>query len=565
MAKDMKTRKGKDNIYYPYTSPDIVIDNTGESQTTKNNNMKNDIQLIKDSQIILEEDETSMEGMSDNEYPTLTTTNKTIIGGINEVNAQYKDIENKIENRELLLSEIGCTSNEEDATNNTLIIQNLINSGKSFMIDISVPINDTIIIKTNFNGKYITGKYKSLIMITDNKPILKFDTILTNNITFENINLAYKNFQKNYDNSIAIYFESNESSSYGWYDLVFKNMMIKNSFIGIGNITSEPLWDTVFENILISDVYRHAISLDKSGQLGIQFRNIRIRNYGIRDTDNANDNNTCIILKGEFSFNNLTVEDWNGQIFKSEDCNCVFENLHIERSRFLVDTYLYVFSCSGNLSFKNVTMTFTKMNVPTKFVRVFELLNATKINIDGFCMNYNDSKFIGRIFLVNGNENTEIITSGVKGIDIIDAVYNPKIKGNMKSIINGVPITQVIKFNSIPADIDYNKGDIIYNQNPAVGSNVGWVALANSKNTNKLSFTISSNYNTVFTTSINNVPQYVKIGDGLIVDGDTTLYIVQSVTNNNFSVLPQPNKNFQKASIRNATTSEVMREFGIIQ
>ena len=95
MAKDMKTRKGKDNVYYPYTSPDLVIDSAGESQTTKNTNMKNDIQLIKDSQIILEEDETSMEGMSDNEYPTLTTTDKTLIGSINEVNAQYKDIANE--------------------------------------------------------------------------------------------------------------------------------------------------------------------------------------------------------------------------------------------------------------------------------------------------------------------------------------------------------------------------------------------------------------------------------------------------------------------------------------
>ena len=39
----MKTRKGKDNVYYPYTFSDIVIDSTGESQTTKNNNMKIDL------------------------------------------------------------------------------------------------------------------------------------------------------------------------------------------------------------------------------------------------------------------------------------------------------------------------------------------------------------------------------------------------------------------------------------------------------------------------------------------------------------------------------------------
>lgn len=80
MSKDMKTRKGKDGIYYPYTSPDIVIDSTGESQTTKNNNMKTDINTIKTDLGTVE----------------LTTTNKDIKGAINEVNAQYKDIANKI-------------------------------------------------------------------------------------------------------------------------------------------------------------------------------------------------------------------------------------------------------------------------------------------------------------------------------------------------------------------------------------------------------------------------------------------------------------------------------------
>ncbi len=70
MAKDMKTRKGKDNIYYPYTSPDIVIDSTGESQTTKNNNIKTDIDSIK----------------TDLGTEELTTTAKNVKGAINEVN-----------------------------------------------------------------------------------------------------------------------------------------------------------------------------------------------------------------------------------------------------------------------------------------------------------------------------------------------------------------------------------------------------------------------------------------------------------------------------------------------
>ena len=78
MAKDMKTRKGKDNIYYPYTSPDIVIDSAGESQTTKNNNMKTDIDNIK----------------TDLGTAQLTTTAKDVKGAVNEVAAQYKNITN---------------------------------------------------------------------------------------------------------------------------------------------------------------------------------------------------------------------------------------------------------------------------------------------------------------------------------------------------------------------------------------------------------------------------------------------------------------------------------------
>ena len=126
MAKDMKTRKGKDNKYYPYTSPDLVIDSTGESQTTKNTNMKTDIDGIKtdlgtaeltttakDIKDAINElntkigtggggtgtsyDDTAIRGdintiKTDLGDEELSTTNKTVKGAINEVNAQYKDI-----------------------------------------------------------------------------------------------------------------------------------------------------------------------------------------------------------------------------------------------------------------------------------------------------------------------------------------------------------------------------------------------------------------------------------------------------------------------------------------
>lgn len=53
------------------------------------------IKDIKSKQIVLEKDDTSMDGIDDTTHDTLTTTNKTIIGGINEVNSQIKNIASK--------------------------------------------------------------------------------------------------------------------------------------------------------------------------------------------------------------------------------------------------------------------------------------------------------------------------------------------------------------------------------------------------------------------------------------------------------------------------------------
>jgi hypothetical protein len=53
------------------------------------------IKDIKSKQIVLEKDDTSMDGIEDTTHDTLTTTNKTIIGGINEVNSQIKNIASK--------------------------------------------------------------------------------------------------------------------------------------------------------------------------------------------------------------------------------------------------------------------------------------------------------------------------------------------------------------------------------------------------------------------------------------------------------------------------------------
>lgn len=64
---------------------DVDYDGTGTSTKDK-------IEGLVDNQITLEEDDTSMEGIDDTEFPTLTTKDKKLIGAINEVNSQFKEI-----------------------------------------------------------------------------------------------------------------------------------------------------------------------------------------------------------------------------------------------------------------------------------------------------------------------------------------------------------------------------------------------------------------------------------------------------------------------------------------
>lgn len=108
MTKKIKTRKGKDGFDYPYTSPDIVKDETGKSVTTKFNELNTQFKDIAKQTITTEERTklTNLKNYDDTEIKAninniktdlgtveLTTTNKDIKGSINEVNEQCKYIE----------------------------------------------------------------------------------------------------------------------------------------------------------------------------------------------------------------------------------------------------------------------------------------------------------------------------------------------------------------------------------------------------------------------------------------------------------------------------------------
>ena len=132
--------------------------------------IKADIQNLKTNQVNLVEDETSMEGIKDNEYPTLTTTDKTLIGSINEVNAQCKDIANE-------KTIINLNSFNGDTI--TEKFKNAIKYGGDYSIFFTgiIEINDTINVpdntRLNLIGNPDGRKNKSIIKFTslNDKPM----------------------------------------------------------------------------------------------------------------------------------------------------------------------------------------------------------------------------------------------------------------------------------------------------------------------------------------------------------------------------------------------------------
>ena len=205
MAKSMKTRKGNDNINYPYTSPDLVIDNNGESQTTKNTNMKTDIANIKadlgtaqltttaknikgainEIKSLVNQGSTGGSSTGGESYDDtaikadiasiktdlgtvqLTTTVKNIKGAINEVDAQCEDLASRISN-------VGQPTDAQVSTAvNKYLTDHPISGSIDSVVD-TVPDNNLIdknnlLTSINKGGTTLTGNFTNYIKIEAGK------------------------------------------------------------------------------------------------------------------------------------------------------------------------------------------------------------------------------------------------------------------------------------------------------------------------------------------------------------------------------------------------------------
>lgn len=116
------------------------------------------VKAVEENQIELIEDELSMEGISDITYDTLQTTNKTLIGGVNEVNSQLKDIAKKtiVEGNKIYLAKNDGTKLDEGTALPT-------SSGSSEADGIT--IKDT---NNNFTATNVEGALSELFQSASN-------------------------------------------------------------------------------------------------------------------------------------------------------------------------------------------------------------------------------------------------------------------------------------------------------------------------------------------------------------------------------------------------------------
>lgn len=154
---------------------------------------RKDIKTIKENQINLIEDDTSMEGISDSVHDTLTTDAKKIIPAINEVNDKFKDIANlftteqttnsyKIKCGNKVIAEIPLGSTAPTVTTYTITntLSNATNSNTVTSVEENTSYSATI---TANNGYQISSVIVTMGGVDITSSVYSNGTITISNVT----------------------------------------------------------------------------------------------------------------------------------------------------------------------------------------------------------------------------------------------------------------------------------------------------------------------------------------------------------------------------------------------
>lgn len=376
MSKDMKTRKGKDNVYYPYTSPDIVVDSTGESQTTKNTSMKTDIDKIK----------------TDLGNAQLTTTAKDVKGAVNEVAAQYKDIAKKtiIEGNKIYLEKSDGTKLDEGTT------LPIASSTALGVVMAKAKTNETVEIAIDENGKLyspvpnVCKSYSYIIAPNDAPETVKkgADYVCTGNndqivineaiqsLEIGDIYLAIGNFNitgqielkdnVNILSNGAVINKSNEYSSLLTQDANVNDTIIhvkdasgflagQKVIVCSGDTYTDPgptgkIISVDYENNTITLNYRigNSVAVSENSKVvadyccvvGNKIKNVKVQ--GLRINGNKANNPTCVDTN--YGQNGIQLNNCDMCLIE----NCIVHNISLHGILFIETTNSIIRDCHSN-------------------------------------------------------------------------------------------------------------------------------------------------------------------------------------------------------------------------
>lgn len=219
------------------------------------------VKAVEENQIELIEDELSMEGISDITYDTLQTTNKTLIGGVNEVNSQLKDItKNKVDKTNLeYINVLDLGIAPKVNFDNTSLFNDAINKGiKNFYFPPGI-YELNLIISTPYIRIKGGGIGKTIFSPHIDKDVINLQYVdnSINNCEIRDIEIKNKEFTNN--NGLSI--NGNDKGVNAINDNHYlKNLKISNFLNGI--FIKDRTTFSKFENIEVSNNYNNGIRVD---------------------------------------------------------------------------------------------------------------------------------------------------------------------------------------------------------------------------------------------------------------------------------------------------------------
>ena len=235
------------------------------------------------------------------------------------------------------VKQLGAAGN--GTTDDTAVIQGILNTvcaaGGGYIFFPEGTYKLTAALVLNCSGVTLAGANRSgciLSQSTANIPVIKTGLEDVSFIVIEDLTLTYAAAQGTANTgAIALQFGITGGIGDGWYFWDVQRLRITNAntAIGIAGTGSLPVWNCLFDDILMNTISNQLLYFISPVAVGMpinNFRRITHINSGI-----ATGNTYAISMAMEASFDGLDIEDWSAMLVFSDASPVRLQGIHIER------------------------------------------------------------------------------------------------------------------------------------------------------------------------------------------------------------------------------------------